>query len=138
VLVAVGGGGLIGGMAAWYRGATRLVAVEPEAAPTLHRALAAGAPVDVPVAGIAADSLGARRIGELCFALRAHIAASVLLSDSDIAAAQRLVWDRLRIVVEPGGAAALAALLAGAYRPAPRERVGVLLCGANTAPGSVA
>jgi threonine dehydratase len=132
VLFAVGGGGLIAGAAAYYRGDVRLVAVEPENAPTLHRALAAGEPVDVPVSGIAADSLGARRIGAQCFALRDFISAAVLVTDEAIRAAQLALWDRLRIVAEPGGAAALAALLSGAYLPAPGERVGVVLCGANT------
>jgi threonine dehydratase len=133
LLVAVGGGGLIGGIAAWYGGRVRVVAVEPEAAPTLHAALAAGEPVDVPVGGIAADSLGARRVGSLMFPIaRAHVAASVLVSDDAIRQAQAALWDVLRIVVEPGGAAAFAALLSARYLPAPNERIAVLLCGANT------
>jgi len=132
VLLAVGGGGLIAGAAAHYRGKARLIAVEPENAPTLNRALAAGEPVDVPVSGLAADSLGARRIGAQCFALREFIGASVLVSDEAIRAAQRALWEELRVVAEPGGAAAMAALLSGGYRPAAGERVGVVLCGANT------
>jgi threonine dehydratase len=132
ILIAVGGGGLIGGVAAAVGGRVKIVGVEPENAPSLHNALAAGEPVDVPVSGVAADSLGARRIGAHCFAQRRHIAGSVLVTDEAIVAAQRVIWDVLRVVVEPGGAAALAALLSGAYVPAPDERVGVLLCGANT------
>lgn len=132
VLIAVGGGGLIAGAASYYGGDVRLVGVEPENAPTLHRALEAGEPVDVPVSGIAADSLGARRIGELCFARRERIDRSVLVTDAAIVEAQRRLWDVLRVVAEPGGAAAMAALLSGAYVPAPGERVAVVLCGANT------
>ncbi len=133
LLVAVGGGGLIGGIAAWYRGAVRLVAVEPEAAPTLHAALAAGHPVDAPAGGIAADSLAPRRVGALMFPVaQAYVEQVVLVPDAAIAAAQRLLWEALRIVAEPGGAAAMAALTAGCYRAAPGERVAVLLCGANT------
>jgi len=133
VLVAVGGGGLIAGVAAWYAGKTRVVGVEPEGAPTLHAALAAGRPVDVGVSGVAADSLGATRIGEHVFpiALR-HVERVVLVEDEAIRAAQRRLWDVLRLVVEPGGATAFAALTSGRYRPQPGERVGVILCGANT------
>lgn len=195
VLVAVGGGGLIGGIAAWYgpalessgRGAraagggdrdasyggaeaghahagksaarrgprgeagaeagagaggdrrVRIVGVEPERAPTLARALEAGAPVDVEVGGIAADSLGARRVGALAFALaRRYVERVVLVPDGAIREAQRALWEAARVVAEPGGAAALAALLSGAYRPAPGERVGVLVCGGNTDPAQVA
>lgn len=136
VLVAVGGGGLIAGFAAHYGDDVRLIAVEPERCPTLNAALAAGHPVDVEVGGSAADSLGARRIGEHCFALRAFIDRAVLVSDADIAAAQRALWEAARVVAEPGGAAALAALLSGAYRAGPGERVGVVVCGGNTDPGS--
>lgn len=132
VLIAVGGGGLIAGAAAHYAGKVRLVGVEPVTAATLHAALAAGEPVDVPVSGVAVDSLGARRIGDYCFALRKFINRSVLVSDAAIVEAQKRIWDVLRIVAEPGGAAALAALLSGAYVPAPGEKVGVVLCGANT------
>lgn len=133
LLVAVGGGGLIGGIAAWYAGRIRLLGVEPESAPTLNHALAAGHPVDAPAGGIAADSLAPRQVGRLMFPLaRRHVAGSLLVPDAAIREAQLLLWDRLRVVAEPGGAAALAALLCGAYRPEAGERVGVLLCGANT------
>ncbi|MCF3642727.1 threonine/serine dehydratase [Rhizobium sp. TRM95111] len=133
LLVAVGGGGLIGGIAAWFEDRVRIVAVEPDGAPTLHRALAAGEPVDAPAEGIAADSLAPRRVGQLMFPLaRRFVDRSVLVSDDSIVAAQSLLWDRMRIVAEPGGAAAFAALVSGAYAPEPGERVAVLLCGANT------
>lgn len=132
LLVAVGGGGLIGGIAAALAGKVKIVGVEPEKAPTLARALEAGAPVDVPVSGVAADSLGARRIGAACFALSGFLEPPVLLTDEEIVAAQRTIWDVLRLVAEPGGAAAMGALLSGKYVPAKDERVGVLLCGANT------
>jgi threonine dehydratase len=132
ILVAVGGGGLIGGMAAYLRGDMRLVGVEPENCPKLSRALEAGEPVDAPVGGIAADSLGAKRVGKLMFPLaQKYIERAVLVSDEAIAAAQRTLWDVLRVVAELGGAAALAALMSGAYQPEPGERIGVLLCGAN-------
>ena len=138
VLVAVGGGGLLGGVATWYAGSVRVVAVEPELAPTLHAALAAGHPVDVDVAGVAADSLGARRIGDYGFAAaQRYVTDSVLVSDEDIRAAQQRLWAGVRLLAEPGGAAAFAGLLAGAYRPAPDERVAVLVCGANLDPRSV-
>jgi threonine dehydratase len=133
VLVAVGGGGLIGGIAAWYQGRTRVVGVEPELAPTLNHALAAGRPVDAPAGGVAADSLAPRQVGQLMFQImQRHGAGSVLVSDSAIVDAQRRLWEVLRVVVEPGGAAAFAALLSGAWRPQPGQSVGVLLCGANT------
>jgi len=133
LLVAVGGGGLIGGIAAWYEGRTRIVAVEPEAAPTLHDALKARHPVDAPAGGIAADSLAPRQVGKLMFPIaQRFVAQSVLVSEDAIRDAQRRLWDVLRVVAEPGGAAALAALLSGRYRPAKDERVAVLLCGANT------
>lgn len=135
VFVAVGGGGLIGGVAAWYAGRRRVIGVEPEGCPTLARALEAGKPVDVQVGGLAADSLGARRIGELMFPIaRQLIERVVLVSDDQIRQTQRLLWDRLRILAEPGGATALAGLLFGAYRPRPGERVGVIVCGGNTDP----
>jgi threonine dehydratase len=133
LLVAVGGGGLIGGIAAWYAGRTRIIAVEPEQAPTLHAALAAGRPVDAPAGGIAGDSLAPRRVGSLMFPIaQAHVEKVVLVSDDAIRQAQLALWSTLRVVVEPGGAAAFAALLSGQYRPAPGEWVAVLLCGANT------
>ena len=138
VLVAVGGAGLIGGIAGWYRGGTRLVGVEPEAAPSLHAALEAGGPVDVETGGLAADSLGARRVGNIGFSVaRRFVEKVVLVEEAPIREAQRRLWEFLRLIVEPGGAVALAALLVGAYRPEPEERVGVLLCGANTDPGQV-
>lgn len=134
LLVAVGGGGLIGGIAAWCAGRTKIVAVEPEEAPTLHAAFAAGRPVDAPAGGLAADSLAPRRVGELMFPLaRAYVAPEVVLvTDDHIRAAQRALWSVLRVVAEPGGAAAFAALLSGRYRAAPGERVAILVCGGNT------
>ncbi len=132
LLVAVGGGGLIGGIAAWYRGRTRLIGVEPEQAPTMTHALAAGAPVDAPAGGIAADSLAPRRVGELVFPIvQRFVAGTVLVTDDAIRQAQRSLWRVLRISTEPGGAAAFAALLSGVWRPVGRT-IGVLLCGANT------
>ena len=133
VMVAVGGGGLIGGIAAWYAGSVRIVGVEPESAPTLTRALQAGRPVDAPAGGIAADALAPRRVGELMFPIaQAFVDSVVLVSDAAIAAAQQHLWDRTRIVAEPAGAAALAALLSGAYMPAAGERVGLVISGGNT------
>ena len=133
LLVAVGGGGLIGGVAAWYAGSMRIVGVEPESAPTLTDALKAGHPVDAPAGGIAADSLAPRRVGELMFPIaRAHVDRVVLVTDEAIAAAQRGLWESLRIAAEPGGAAVLAALQSGAYTPAANERVGIVLSGGNT------
>ena len=139
VLVAVGGGGLIAGVAAFWAGRVKIVGVEPEGSCCLHAALAAGRPVDVPVESIAADSLGARRVGELAFAVaREAVDQVALVPDEAIRAAQRALWSRFRIAAEPGGAAALGALLTGAYRARPGERVGVLLCGGNVDPGSLA
>ncbi|MGE0698499.1 MAG: threonine/serine dehydratase [Hyphomicrobiaceae bacterium] len=133
LLVAVGGGGLIGGIAAWFRGRVRLIGVEPEGAPSLHMALAAGRPVDAPQGSIAADSLAPLQVGRLMFPLaRAFVDRVVLVPDEAIREAQRRLWDRLRLVAEPGGATALAALVAGGYLPASGERVGVLVCGGNT------
>ena len=133
LLVAVGGGGLIGGIAAWYAGRLRIVAVELDGAPTLHAAFAAGRPVDAPAGGIAADSLAPRRVGELMFPIaRAHVAETVLVGDDDIRRAQAALWSQLRVVAEPGGSAAFAALFSGRYRPAREERVAVLVCGGNT------
>lgn len=132
LLVAVGGGGLIGGIAAWFGSRVKVVGVEPHTSCALHAARAAGRPVDVSVAGVAADSLGARRVGKLMFAIsQEHVADVVLVSDADIVAAQQRLWDGVRLVAEPGGAAALAALLSGAYEPAAGERVCVLVCGSN-------
>lgn len=138
VLVAAGGGGLIGGVAAWYAGRARVVAVEPAGCPALHDALAAGYPVDAAVGGVAADSLGARRVGELMFPIaQAHVSEAVLVPDDAIRATQKLLWDRLRLVVEPGGATALAALVSGAWRPPEGARPGVVVCGANADPATV-
>lgn len=139
VLVAVGGGGLLAGVAAAFGGRVKVIAVESDGAPTLQRALAAGVPVDAPVGGIAADSLAPRRIGRLAFAVAQELVTPpvVLVTDDEIRAAQAALWRGLRLVAEPGGAAAFAALLSGRYRPEPGERVGVLLCGANTDPGAV-
>jgi threonine dehydratase len=135
VLVAVGGGGLIGGVAAWYEGRTRVVGVEPDRCPTMSEALRAGRPVEVDVGGHAADSLGARRCGEIAHAVAARYVEHVLLvTDDAIRDAQRRLWEDVRLVAEPGGAAAMAALLSGRYRPDPDERVVVLVCGANTDP----
>jgi threonine dehydratase len=133
LLVAVGGGGLIGGVAAWTHERVRVIGVEPELAPTLTRALQAGEPVDAPAGGLAADSLAPRRIGSLAFDIAQRcVERTVLVSDAAIRDAQRALWRVLRVVVEPGGAAALAALLSGTVQPRPGECVGVLLCGANT------
>jgi threonine dehydratase len=133
IITAVGGGGLISGLAAWYAGQRKVVGVEPELAPTLTRALEAGRPVDAEAGGIAADSLAPRRVGELVFPIvRAHVAKVVLVTDRSIRDAQETLWRAMRIVVEPGGAAALAALLSGRYRPEPGERVGIVVSGGNT------
>ena len=132
VLVAVGGGGLIGGIAAWYGGRARIVGVEPELAPTLYRALEAGAPVDVAVSGVAADSLGGRRAGMIAFDIaRRNVKEVVLVPDEGIRSAQLRLWDSMRLIAEPGGAAALAAVLSRAYVPTRGERVGIVGCGAN-------
>jgi threonine dehydratase len=133
LLVAVGGGGLIGGIAAWFAGRIRIVAVEPRQAPTLHDALAAGRPVDAPAGGVAADSLAPKRVGEMMFPIaRAFVERAVLVEDEEIVAAQKALWDGLRVVAEPGGATAFAALLSGRYVPAADERLAVLVCGSNT------
>ena len=133
LLVAVGGGGLISGIASWYQKRIRLIGVEPKAAPTLTRALEAGRPVDAEAGGIAADSLAPKRIGELVYPILAtNLDSAILVDDDAIEQAQRALWDVLRIAAEPGGAAAFAALLSKQHRPKPGERVGVLICGANT------
>ena len=132
LLVAVGGGGLIGGIAAWYAGRIKMIGVEPEAAPTLTSALAAGHPVDAEAGGIAADSLAPKRAGELMFPIaQAFVERVVLVTDAAILKAQAALWERLRVAAEPGGAAAFAALLSRRYQPAMGERVGVLVCGGN-------
>jgi threonine dehydratase len=133
ILVAVGGGGLIGGIAAWYAGRARVIGVEPEASPTLHDALAAGKPVDAPVGGLAADSLAPRRVGDSVFPIaKAHVARVVLVPDDAIRAAQIALWGGARVVAEPGGATAFAALQSGLYQPEADERVGVVVSGGNT------
>jgi len=133
LLVAVGGGGLIGGIAAWYEGRVKVVGVEPRLAPTLAMALAAGGPVDAPAGGIAADSLAPSRIGKLVFPIaQRYVAQAVLVEDADIVRAQQVLWESVRIVAEPGAAAPLAALLSKAYVPAKGERLGILVSGANT------
>lgn len=138
VLVAVGGGGFIGGIAAWFAGRAKIVAVEPARCPTLNRALLARTPVDVETGGIAADSLGCRRVGTVPFAaLLPAVGDSVLVSDEQIQHAQTALWEKLRVVSEPGGAAALAALISGAYVPAPGEKVVVVICGGNADPASL-
>ena len=133
ILVAVGGGGLIGGALGWFDGARKIVAVEPETSCALNAALRAGEPVDVSVSGVAANALGARRIGGICFDLAKGMT-SVLVSDEAITAAQKALWQTHRILVEPAGATALAALTSGVYKPEPDERVAVLVCGGNIAP----
>jgi threonine dehydratase len=133
LLVGVGGGGLIAGIAAWYRGKVKVVGVEPELAPTLTRALAAGHPVDAEAGGIAADSLAPKQIGAMVYPIaRDHVAEVVLVEDDAIRAAQRALWDVIRVVGEPGGSAATAALLSGRYRPRPGERIGIVVSGGNT------
>jgi threonine dehydratase len=133
VIAAVGGGGLVGGIAAALGGRVRVVGVEPEGCPTLHSAMTAGRPVDAPVGGIAADSLGARRVGELMFPIaQSHVAQVVLVGDDDIRAAQRQLWASYRIVAEPGGAAAFAAVASGRYGARSGERIVVVVSGANT------
>ena len=138
VLVAVGGGGLIGGIASWFRGDVRLVGVEPSRCATMTAALEAGEPVTREVGGVAADSLGAARVGDIAHAaVRDHVDRVVVVDDDAIVAAQRWFWDELRLVVEPGGAASTAALLSGAYRPSADEHVVSLVCGANCDPETV-
>ena len=132
ILVAVGGGGLIAGALAWLEGRRKVVAVEPETACALHAALAARSQVDVAVSGVAASALGAGRVGDICFGLaREQQIESILVSDTAIIDAQRALWQNLRLAVEPGGAATIAALMTGAYSPQPGERVAALICGAN-------
>jgi threonine dehydratase len=141
VLVPVGGGGLIGGVAAWFGGAspkTRVVGVEPDGAPTLTRARAQGGPADAPAEGIAADALAPRRVGELVFPItEAYVEDVVLVDDAAILTAQRALWQTARIAAEPAASVGIAALLAGAYKPAPGERVAVVISGANMAPGQL-
>ena len=133
LLVAVGGGGLIGGVAAWYEDRVKMIAVEPFACPTLERALRAGRPVDAPSGGIAADSLAPRQVGQQMFPIaQKHVREVVLVTDEEIVDAQQKLWESVRVIAEPGGAAAFAALLSGRYKTQPGERVGVIVCGGNT------
>jgi threonine dehydratase len=135
VLVAVGGGGLIAGIAGWFASRVKVIAVERERCPTLFSAVQADGPVDVEVSGVAADSLGARRIGAIAFDVaRHHVDSVVLVSDEEIRNSQRALWESVRILAEPGGATALAALRSGKYQPAAGERIGVIVCGGNTDP----
>lgn len=138
VLIAVGGGGLISGAVAWFSNGVNVVAVEPEGSPAYNRALAASRPVDVEIDSLAADSLGARSIGAVPWSvLERRPPASVLVSDEAIRSAQRWLWRHLELVVEPGGAAAFAAVLDGVHIPAGDGSTVVVVCGANTDPGSV-
>lgn len=138
LLVSVGGGGLVGGIAAWFAGRTRIVALEPQRAPTLHAALAAGQPVDVEVSGIAADALGARRIGALAWDVaQRHPMDSLLLGDDVILDAQRWLWQSLKLAVEPAAALPLAALRSGAVSAQAGQRIGLVLCGANVDPATL-
>jgi threonine dehydratase len=133
LLVAVGGGGLIGSVASWYQDRLKLISVEPTEAPTLNLALNAGRPVDSPAGGIAADSLAPRQVGQQMFPIaQRFVNSSILVSDEEIIAAQKRLWETVRVAAEPGGAAAFAGLLSGRYRPEPGERVGVIVCGGNT------
>ena len=133
LLVAVGGGGLIGGVAAWYQKRVKVIAVEPTEAPTLQLALKAGRPVDSPAGGVAADSLAPKQVGQQMFPIaQRYVESSLLVEDSEILDAQKRLWDATRIIAEPGGATAFAGLLSGRYKPEPGERVGVIVCGGNT------
>ncbi len=133
LLVAVGGGGLIGGVASWYQKRVKVIAVEPTEAPTLQLALKAGRPVDSPAGGVAADSLAPKQVGQRMFPIaQRFVQSSLLVTDEEILAAQKRLWEATRIIAEPGGDTAFAALLSGRYKPEPRERVGVIVCGGNT------
>ena len=138
VLVSVGGGGLIGGIAAWFEQRSRVVALEPERAPTLYRAREAGQPVDVAVSGVAADSLGAKRIGAIGWAVtQRHVREALLLSDEAISTARQTLWDDFRLAVEPAAALGLAALQTGAWVTRPGEKVCLVICGANFDPAAL-
>jgi len=138
VLVSVGGGGLVAGIAAWFAGRVRVEALEPQGSPTLHAARAAGEPVDVAVSGLAADALGARRTGRIAWPIcQRFVAASHLVADEAISAAQQRLWRDLRLAVEPAAALPLAALLSGVVRPAPHERMALVICGANFDPATL-
>lgn len=138
ILVATGGGGLIGGIAAWYAGGAEVISVEPEGCPTLHDALRAGHPVTAPVGGVAADSLGARQVGALMFPVaQRFVSKAVLVTDAAIRATRQRLWEDFRLIAEPGGAVAAAALLSGRFVPPSGARVGVVVCGANTDPATI-
>ena len=138
LVVASGGGGFTAGQAAWFHGRVRVVSVEPETSQCLRAALHAGAPIEVEVAGLAADSLGARRVGQVPWdVVRRYVDEAVVVADDAIRATQRAIWDELRLISEPGGATALAAIRTGAYRPTRGERVAVVLCGSNCDPATV-
>jgi threonine dehydratase len=133
LLVAVGGGGLIGGIASWYAGKIKIIGVEPETAPTLFNAMRAGKPVDSEAGGIAADSLAPKRVGELMFPIaQKFVERVVLVTDDAIRDSQRALWRTMRVATEPGGAAAMSAILSGAYAPEKNEKLGILVCGGNT------
>lgn len=139
VIIAVGGGGLIAGAMAWWNPTRKIIAVEPETSCALHAALQSGSPVNVEVSGIAANALGAKQIGQICFDLATETKVqSLLVNDAAIAEARDHLWQQMRQLVEPAGAAALAALMSGAYRPETDERVAILICGANPAPDPLA
>jgi threonine dehydratase len=138
VLVPVGGGGLIAGVASWFAGAVRVIGVEPEGAPTLSYARAAGRPADAPAGSVAVDALAPRRVGELVFPItEAYVDDVVLVDDASILAAQRSLWQAFRVAAEPAASVGIAALLAGVYKPAPGEHVAVVISGANTAPSQL-
>jgi threonine dehydratase len=138
VLVPVGGGGLIGGIAGYFAGTVRVIGVEPDGAPTLTRARAEGRPADAPAEGVAADALAPRRVGELVFPItEAYVEDVVLVDDASILTAQRSLWQAARIAAEPAASVGIAALLTGAYKPAPGEHVAVVISGANMAPAQL-
>jgi threonine dehydratase len=138
VLVAVGGGGLIGGISSWFRGDAKVIGVETEGTPSMHAAIAAGEPVEVEVSGLAVSSLGSNRIGDIPWnAISQWVEGSILVSDDEVRTAQRWLWNETRLIAEPGAATTVAALLTGKYQPQPGEKVVALVCGANTDPGSV-
>jgi threonine dehydratase len=138
VLVPVGGGGLIAGVASWFAGAVRVVGVEPDGAPTLSYARAEGRPADAPAGSVAADALAPRRVGELVFPItQRYVEDVVLVDDESILAAQQALWRALRVAAEPAASVGIAALLAGAYKPAPGERVAVVISGANMSPATL-
>jgi threonine dehydratase len=133
LLVSVGGGGLIAGVAAWYAGRIKVIGVEPLASPTLTKALEAGHPVDADAGGVAADSLAPRRVGDRVFPIaKKYVHGTVLVTEDEILNAQKVLWDAVRIVAEPGGVAAFSALCSGAYQPIAGERIAVIISGGNT------